>query len=170
MSCKLCTMNHITHALQALIAKRELNPLEASKRIETSASTLCRILAEEVLPSHKTLRAVVSNLATNADERREIALAWAMDEMERIGAVGLVGFSEVNQDENPEIKRLKQALLNQSESIEGIAELAGDIVSACTRIQIKARSSAGNTLLYPTHDDTTALVAEDAPAKKPRRK
>ena len=137
-------MNHLTHSLQSLISLRGMNPLEASKEIATSPSTLSRILSESVLPSHETLRAVMMNLAKNDKERREIALAWAMDEMERIGAAGLVGFSEVHSTEDPEISRLKMALLNQSQSIDAIADLAADIVVTCTRITNKARDSVGN--------------------------
>lgn len=162
-------MQNLIDSIHALLAVRGVSPSAVAASLKTTPGTMSRILSGKVLPSHETLQAIIQNLATTEDERREIARAWVLDELDRIGVAGILQVAKLDAAEHPEITRLKTALRSQSQSIEHVADLASDIIATCTRIESRtaaaARDSPSAPIKYHPALHQADQVAEDAPAK-----
>lgn len=169
-------MSHFTDALEILIKRRELKPAHAAAKMGIFPGVLGNLIKGDRNPSHESVKLILTHLTTTPRERAEIIRAYLLDELVRLNAVGTVAISLINDGDTGRM----QALIDAASQFTDLADHLEQLTNLASRYGTSAIIASGITKLpnqlksepipYSKNEDThPSLVAEDPPAKPPKK-
>ena len=182
-------MTHLSNCLKTLMEIYKINASEMARSVEMSPSMFSRLLSGERLPSHETLRLLLSTVPRNKKEARDILRAHILDEVERLNAKGLASVYVGEAADSPETEHLFEAITESIVRFYEVAELARDIASLSEKYAARIADSSGgkivaravdaaiattkaepHTIKYPLPNDTPARRVAEEPSDKSKKK